>query len=162
MGFLCYLLLSTSILLSGTTVIDCGSATDSNFFGGSIFSIPTLPGDQTGRYDAARTGFTYTIPVVDTLPYILTLRFVEPSVRSVGQRIFSVFVNNQPVLMGLDLYAEAGFGHPTSRSFLVVGSAGMLVIRFVTSVRSALVSSIELTPLFEYAPPVDPADLAPQ
>lgn len=151
-----FLLLST--LSAETTRIDCGSPTDSNFSPapGFTFAVPVAAGDQTGRYDALKTGFAYSIPVVDGMPYIVTLRFLEPSVQAVGQRVFSVAINNQIVVDKIDLFMEAGFQKPLSSSFVAVGSSGALVIRFSTQIRSAVISAIEITPLFEYAPIPDP------
>jgi len=145
--------LLTVALFAETTIIDCGSASDSNFTGGLTFTVP-VPGDSTGRYDALQTGFSYRIQVVDKQAYLVTLGFIEPSVQAAGQRIFSVSINNQPVIVNLDLFADVGFQKPTSRSFVAVGSAGALVIAFTTQKRSAVISSIEVKPLAGDSTPV--------
>lgn len=153
------LFLFAALLSAETTIIDCGSATDSNFTGGLTFAVPAT-GDQTGRYDALKTGMAYTVPVVDGMPYIVTLRFLEPSVQSAGQRVFSVAINNQIVVDKIDLFVEAGFQKPIARSFVAVGSSGALVIRFTTQFRSAVISAIEITPLSDVLPSVTTVPLS--
>ncbi len=132
-------------------VIDCGSATDANFSGGIVHTIPAPPpevADATLRYG---TTFTYTIstPGLDSVPYRVILRFIEPSVQGVGQRVFSVAVNNHPVIDRLDLVAEAGYLKPLARSFVVFPGGGEVNLKlvFTTQVRYAVVSSIEVTPM---------------
>lgn len=129
------------------TIIDAGSDGDRNFAGGTKYIIAPTPDvvDVTLRYGA----FTYEFPAHNEWPYVLTLRFIEPTVQSPGQRVFSVRVNNQLVLDRLDLVAEAGYLKPLSRSVLVMGADNRLVIKFEVQVRSAVISSIEITPLFQ-------------
>jgi hypothetical protein len=137
-------------LSAATTIIDCGSASDSNFTGGTVYVFPALPpgtNDTTLRYDAFQTGFTYRIPATEA--QIVTLRFIDPSVSVIGGRVFSVFSNNQPVLQGLDIVAEAGPLKPLSRTLVLYPSDGWISLTFRTSVRSAVVSSIEYRPLLD-------------
>ncbi len=150
-------------LTAATQIIDCGSASDFNFLSGAPFTIATpgsLP-DATLRYGGS---FSYSIPV-DNIPYVLTFRFVEPCGPGAGcsavvngprQRVFSVTANSQVVLPDLDLYAVAltppgttGALVPVSRSVVAMGSDKLLRIGFLASVRTAVVSAIEITPLFE-------------
>lgn len=138
--FLCSLL--------SAQVIDAGSATDSGFTGGAVWLIPQAllpPGttDATLRFGA---DFTYRIPCSKRV-YVVTFQFIEPTVQAIGQRVFSVSVNNQTVLDRLDLVAEAGYLRPVARSVLAMCSEGQLRIRFLAQVRSAVVSSIEVAPL---------------
>jgi hypothetical protein len=134
-----------------TTTIDSGSATDSNFSGGVAFTeIPlTPPGtnvtDLTLRYG---TNFSYSIPV-DNVPYVVTFHFLETTVAGPFQRTFSVSINNQPALQNFDMFAECGYMQPCSRSVIAVGADQVLNIVFTASVRNAMVSSIDFTPLFQ-------------
>src|SRR6185369_10382598 len=144
-------LLFCSVHSAETVIIDCGSAADSNFSGGVTWIIPQAllpPGttDTTLRYGAA---FSYRIPV-DNIPYVVTFRFIEPTVQVRGQRIFSVRINNQVVVDRIDLIAEAGYLKSLSRSIVVMGSDESLNICFETQMRSAVVSSIEITQFYEW------------
>jgi len=144
-------LLFCSALTAETVIIDCGSPADSNFTGGATWLIPQgliPPGttDTTLRYGAA---FSYRVPVYN-IPYVVTFRFIEPTVQVRGQRIFSVRINNQVVIDRIDLVAEAGYLKPISRSVVVMGSDEALNISFETQVRSAVASSIEITQFYEW------------
>src|SRR5258708_3993462 len=105
-----WLLISLLILplSAATTIIDCGSASDSGFTASSAWMIPVSlipPGtiDVTLRYGPA---FAYKIAVDG--PQQMTLRFVEPTYQITGQRLFSVSVNNQSIFTDIDLVANAG------------------------------------------------------
>ncbi len=149
----------TPLVLATTTTIDCGSATDSNFTGGQAFTaVPlTPPGtlDLTLRYGSQ---FSYSIPAAN-VPYVITFHFLEPcgaaggcsgAVTGPGQRLFSVAVNDQPLLPTLDIYALAGGALiPITRSVIAVGADQTLNIRFTATVRTAVVSAIDFTPLFQ-------------
>ncbi len=141
-------------LSAQTTIIDSGSATDSNFTGGTAFTMPNPPAgvtDATMRFTASGAStFSYDVPCHLDWPYSVKLYFLEPNQTAVGQRIFTVRINNQVVLDHLDLIAEGGLGKMLSRSVVVMGADdGQLHIRFETNKRSAVVSSIEFTPLFQ-------------
>ena len=64
------------------------------------------------------------------------------------QRLFSVSINDQPVLVNFDVFAAAGYLTPIQRSFVAVPNNGQLVIAFSASVRNAVISSIQVSPLF--------------
>lgn len=141
-------------LIAASTVIDCGSASDSNFLAwppSTAWTFSSLPPAALANPAFASMRYaptvTYRIPVTPFIPYILVLRFIEPSYQTMGQRRFSVSVNNQTVLDSLDLVAEAGaWLLPVLRSVVVVSAEGPLVITFTSSIpgRNAVVSSIEL------------------
>jgi hypothetical protein len=149
---------------AAAAVIDCGSATDSNFTGGSAFTIANPPAglaDTTLRYGQQ---FSYSIPVVDGQPYVVRFVFVEPcgacsagNITGPGQRIFSVLVNDQPVLPNLDLWAVSAEPPGTTsaalvsivRSVTVMPASGVINITFIGIVRTAVVSEIDITPLFQ-------------
>jgi hypothetical protein len=139
-------------ILGGTTAltIDCGSSTDAYYVGGLPWVIPQgilPPGttDATIRYGAS---FVYPIPAGSTgTPYLVTLHFIEPTVASVGQRVFSVYANDQPIIDRLDLVAAVGYLKPMARAFVVASSDGYIKLRFTGQVRTALVASIEIAPL---------------
>lgn len=154
-GRLARLLFVATCCFGAAQSIDCGSATDTGFSagtwpapGGSIaYTIPNPPAatDPTLRYCVA---CSYTISATEGQPYLLTLNFIEPTVQAAGQRVFSVSVNDQPMLIDFDVFAAAGFLTQIQRSFVVVPNNAQLVITFAASVRNAVISSIQVSPLF--------------
>lgn len=129
--------------------IDCGSATDANFTGGSAFTIAGASGDATLRFGV----FKYAIPVPSG-QYDVKLFFRETgTVSAIGQRRFSMSINGQPVLVNYDLFAEAGL-NSIEKTF-PASSSGFIGIDFTYALRSAIVSRIEVTP--KPQPPTNPA-----
>jgi hypothetical protein len=132
------LFLLTLPLAAATVAIDSGAAADQYFTGGAAFTTSTCPGDSTVRYGA----FSYHIPV-EPGAYLVTLNLCETgTVSAKGQRVFSVKLNGQTVLDRLDLFAVAGLA-PKSFPF-TAGSSGFIDIDFSYSVKSAMVSSIQI------------------
>ncbi len=165
-GRLARLFLLAASCFGAVSSIDCGSAADTGFSAGTwpdpggtlAYMIPVTPpgtiADTTLRYCVS---CTYTIPTGDTGPYIVTLNFIEPTVLAAGQRVFSVSINDQPVLVNFDVFAAAGYLTPVQRSFVVFPAVrpgialtanAQLVIAFSASVRNAVISSIQASPLF--------------
>lgn len=162
-GRLARLFLLASSLFAAVQSIDCGGPTDSGFSagtwpapGGTIaYTIPVNPPgtvtDVTLRYCVS---CSYTIPTTEGQPYLVTLTFVEPTVQAAGQRVFSVWINDQPALRDFDVYAAAlaetgqGYLAQIQRSFVMVPNNAQLVITFSASVRNAVISSIQVSPLF--------------
>jgi len=151
--------------LAAAQTIDCGGPGDTGFSagvwpapGGTIaYTIPNPPTavtDPTLRYCVS---CSYTIPTTEGQPYLVTLTFVEPSVAGPFQRVFSVSINDQPVLLNFDLFTAAlvqtgaGYLSQIQRSFVVVPNNAQLVIAFSASVRNAVISSITVSPLFVLA-----------
>jgi hypothetical protein len=112
--------------------------------GGSEFSVQTAPpGYEFMHYGSS---FSTTIEVPPGI-YVLTLRFIEPTVKTVGSRVFDVAINDQPVLSRFDVFARAGFMQPIERAFVVVVKTKTLAVDFTASVRSAIVSGIQVAPV---------------
>ena len=138
------LFLFPSLLFSQPISIDCGSSSD-QFFSpvpGLVTSVitPGATGDLTIRYGA----FRYDIPTTPGL-YDVTLYLRETgTVSGPGQRSFSVSINGQPVIVSFDLFADSGLNQ-TTRTF-TASSSGFIGINFTYSLRSAIVSRIEVTP----------------
>lgn len=136
--------------------IHCGSVGDIAYVaGGASWLIPEAlqpPGstDVTLRFSYAPVNsFTYRLPVWN-IPYVVTFGFMEPTVHNIGERVFSVRINNQLVFDRLDLVREAGYMTAFSRSVVAVGADTLLTIQFDSVVRGAVVSSIEVIPLSLY------------
>jgi Malectin domain len=144
---------------AATITVDCGSATDSNFTGGSPFTIiPLVPpgtGDLTLRYGQT---FSYTFPA-DNIPYIVTFQFLEPcggsncsagQITAAGQRVFSVTINDEIKLPAFDVFAAAGGSlMAINRSVIAVAADKTLRIVFTSQIRTAVVSSIAFRPLYD-------------
>lgn len=154
MKFLAFLL--SFPLFGASLVIDSGSSADRHFIGGTAFPSGDTT-DTTLRFGT----FQYRIPAVDGVPYIVRFNFFEPSPLP-PTRVFSITINDQLVYpritMGpgplLPNGTPVGPPMPFSRSVIVMSSEGMLNISFQTIVRSAVVSSIEvseLTPQLAFA-----------
>jgi hypothetical protein len=137
-------------LFAVQTTIDCGSATDSNFTGGTAYTAVAVapPGtvvDLTVRYGPQ---FSYTFPAAN-VAYVVTFHFLETTVQGPGQRVFSVSVNNQEIITNLDVFATAGFMTPMTRSAVVFAADQLLTVTFTASVRNAMVAAIDFNPLFQ-------------
>lgn len=140
-------------LLAATVSIDAGAPSDQFFTGGAAFTItyPGVTGDTTVRYGA----FQYHIPTGPGAQ-LVTLNFRETgTVTAKFQRVFSVKLNGLLVIDRLDLFAAAGLELKTL-GFVTVASAGFVDIDFSYSVKSALISSIEVKPLTDEFP-ISPA-----
>ncbi len=108
--------------------------------------LPILPpgtSDMTMRYGPQ---FTYHIQVAAPGTYTVLLNFVEPTVTGPGQRVFSVWANDQPILQDLDLYAESGYMVPTARAASISIAGTDLYLMFSASIRNAVISSIAVSP----------------
>jgi hypothetical protein len=102
------------------------------------------------------TQFTYSFnlaPATGPQLYFVTLSFIEPCtpascggwIAAAGQRVFSVFANDQPIVWNLDLFAESGALVPTVRAAVIAVSGQTLNLRFVASVRNAVISAIAIS-----------------
>ncbi|XP_063674081.1 malectin-like isoform X2 [Bolinopsis microptera] len=63
---------------------------------------------QTERY--YHDSFGYDIPISKNGNYVLNLKFSEVYFRSPNQKVFDIKMNNQPVIVGLDIFNKVGFG----------------------------------------------------
>lgn len=143
-----------SILTGQSRVIDCGSPSDVFFSGGLPYTIPgpTLP-DQTVRFG---NSFSYHLPASGDVTVKLT--FFEPNQTTLGARIFSVSINDAPVIQNVDLVAASGGGLvPYTQTFPATARNGLIDIVFTTQVRSAVISSIEIVAA-PVLPPVQAVD----
>ena len=135
---------------SGGGVV-AGYSSDQYFTGGTAYqaTIP-LPAGMADYLKTSRGGnFSYKFPVTDG-NYTISLRFVENSsaVTARGQRVFSVSINGATVLPALDIFAAAGINQEYVQTFTTLASGGNgITVQFVTSVRNAVVSAIDVVPI---------------
>lgn len=152
-------LLLCSALAAQSILVIPGSSTDAGYSGGTTaYTIPqfvAFPALPPGTNSTLRYGvnFTYSLQVPVAGMYVLMLGFAEPTVQWPGQRVFSVWANDQPILQNLDVFAEVGYAKPLVKA-AVVYIPGQLTLSFVASVRNAIVSLIVLTGVGIGDPPV--------
>lgn len=137
-----------SVLLGQTVSIDAGGPGDTGYSANtSIYTIPvsqqssiTGTTDFTLRYGQSIT-YTITVPIAGI--YVIMLSFMEPGYSTVGQRVFSVTGNDQPLLQNIDVFAEAGLLVPLVKSSLLyIQSKLILTLNNPTPGHNAIISSI--------------------
>jgi len=97
---------------------------------------------QTERYHYENFG--YNIPIHKNGDYVLNLKFSEVYFRTANQKVFDVLLNDQPVVVGIDIYSKVGYGtaHDEYVSFkiqddsLLIGDyklafSGNLAVQFI-------------------------------
>lgn len=91
--------------------------------------------------------FSYRLPV-PAGKYKVTLKFAETYLNGPGLRVFDVMLNGNTVLGHFDLFKEAGgMDKAIDRTFDVTqADAGILEIRFKSSVQNAKICAIEIVP----------------
>ena len=102
--------------------------------------------DDPQLYKYFRRGdFSYDIPLPDG-SYDMTLGFLEPDEDVVvGERVFDVIANGQPLLRTFDVLQEAGAARTAvTRTFPVDVAGGRLVLEFDPVGGEALVSTIKI------------------
>ncbi|XP_072958003.1 kinesin-like protein KIN-14R [Typha angustifolia] len=118
----------------------CGSmeyAKDNFYTGGDIITTDAIVGGGKGHqlYQSARLGnFSYVLKNLEAGDYLIDLHFAEIIVTDgpPGMRIFDVYVQEEKVISGLDIYAKVGGNQPLVVSDLraSVVKTGGLSIRF--------------------------------
>ncbi|KAJ8424329.1 hypothetical protein Cgig2_003524 [Carnegiea gigantea] len=102
----------TEVVLGGINYLE-----DNCFDGGDVIrNVDDIPGcEGSALYQTARVGdFLYNFRFLEPGRYIIDLHFTEivytngPS----GMRVFDVFLQDEKVISGLDIYARAGANQP--------------------------------------------------
>ncbi|NAS13037.1 malectin domain-containing carbohydrate-binding protein [Poritiphilus flavus] len=105
--------------------------------------------DQDELYRSGRTatqnlgGFQYAIPV-DNGTYEIKLHFAEIYWTGSGQRVFSVEVEGNPILLDFDITAEVGARHAVIKTANTSVTDGLLNIEFSANVNRPLLSALEI------------------
>jgi len=118
--------------------------TDTDFTTGSgVYHNSAIPNSvySTERY-GSNFSYNFSVPNAD---YTVELQFEEIYFHAPNKRVFSVSINNQPVITNLDLFQQKGYGVPYTASFPVTVSNGKLPIHFTSSVNNAKISAIQIT-----------------
>lgn len=137
----------------GPSVTDLAGSwnADSLSTGGASFAYnpPSVP---SPIYNTVRYGplFQYNVPTIPGKVKV-RLHFIELStaITTAGLRSFDVLLDGTPTLTDFDIYGEVGFGKSLVKEFTVT-TTGLLKIAFVTKVRSAMVSAIEVLPVASF------------
>jgi hypothetical protein len=87
--------------------------------------------DDDPLYRSMRQGMSaYRFDVAEAGLYRVDLRFAEIAANRAGARLFTVSIEGQPVLVNLDVYAQAGANAAFDRSFVVEVTDGTLDVEF--------------------------------
>lgn len=115
--------------------------------------IPPAGADDGRLYTGERHGtFQYAIPVPNGM-YRVNLYFWEfwwsrlgSGGGKIGDRVFDVFCNFQPLLQRFDILAEAPENNVVMKSFggLMPDAQGRLVLSFVPHANRAMINAIEV------------------
>jgi hypothetical protein len=120
---------------------------DTGFIGGATYTTTaTTAGTADSKlYQSERHGnFSYAIPV-NNGDYLVTLRFAEISLSSIGERVFDVEIEGALVIDNLDLIARVGKNTAYDVVVSVHVTDGVLNVAFRSAVGSAKVSAIEVS-----------------
>jgi hypothetical protein len=121
---------------------------DTRFSGGNTYTTSAAIAGTAddALYQSERYGnFSYTIPVANG-DYVVTLKFAEIYWTRVGQRVFNVFIGQEPVLRNVDIVARVGPSTAYDASVPAHVSNGVLTIRFQSVVDNAKVSALVVEP----------------
>lgn len=89
----------------------------------------------------------YDFPIANG-QYTVVLHFAEIAFSAVGQRVFDVALENNPVLTKYDIFAKAGANTATTETFPVTVSDGVLNVNFTSlnpgNIENPKISAIEV------------------
>jgi len=121
--------------------IDCGSATDTAFLGGSPYADASMGGPPLNalRYG---TRFSYRIAAPPGV-YLVKLSFVEPNATAAGRRLFTVTINGQ-TSDAIDIFKEVGLKKEHILMPTAISYWGFVKIDFAGVIGNAVVTQIQL------------------
>ncbi len=117
---------------------------DQYFTGGATKStaVPIKGTQDVSLYQTERYGnFSYAI-LLPNGNYDVTLKFVENTYSSKGQRVFNVYWGGYKVIGGLDIFSVAGKNTALDITFTVNVLNGILPLKFVPRIGDAQISGI--------------------
>jgi hypothetical protein len=111
------------------------------FLNNAVAGTDNDPIYQTIRFNLR--GYRFTAP---NGKYKVTLRFVEPSYKEAGKRVFGVKLQDRPVIEHLDIFAAAGQFKALNKTFPNIAvTDGVLRIDFISEVEYPCIAAIEVT-----------------
>lgn len=114
--------------------------------------------DEDALYSTYRWGrrFGYSIPIDDGTYYV-RFYFTEPTAKP-GRRVFNVFAEGRLRLSNVDVSRQRGTRRAMMRGFDVAVGDERLNLTFKASTGKALVSAIEIIPIYSPDPPNPPEE----
>ncbi len=98
------------------------------------------------RYSISSSGYRYFFDCPPGV-YETTLLEAETYWTATNQRVLNIYIEGQPMLTNLDLYAEAGGNIPTNLMFTNIVSDGQLEVLLTPTVDNARCSAIQVRKL---------------
>lgn len=111
--------------------------------GATDYTVPglTIPEAQM----SFGMSMSFATAVAENGVYEVLLTFLEPNASGPGVRMFSVAINDAPVLQNIDLFAEAGLQQVFRRAAWIVVVDGQVRVDLrSTSGRPAVISNISI------------------
>jgi hypothetical protein len=113
--------------------------------------VPADPANPTaiGLYSTLRFGsvLAYSASVNQGTAYLVRIHLCEPNVQIARGRLFDVVIDGVRVMANIDPFAEAGLQRPYARTVVVEAVEPLMTITLSASVRSAVISGLEIVPL---------------
>lgn len=102
-----------------------------------------------GLYSTLRFGtvLSYSVAVNVGTAYLVRVHIIEPNVSTVRGRVFDVVIDGIRVMPNIDPFFESGFQRPYARTVVVEAIESTMAIVISSSVRSAVISGLEIVPL---------------
>ena len=97
--------------------------------------------------------FRYDVPVPRAGAYTVKLHFAETYHKTVGQRIFDVWIGGLLYIAGLDIVAEVGYDTALVTSTVVQVTSPLVSIEFVAKTENPKICGIEVIEVSNYVPP---------
>ena len=119
-------------------------AADAGASGGRTYttSDPISGTADDALYQSERWGtFAYAVPV-EPGTYEVTFQFAEVYFAAPGKRVFSVTAEGEPIVQGLDLFAEAGHDAAYDVTETVTVTDGALDLAFSATVNNAKLAAV--------------------
>ncbi len=91
--------------------------------------------------------YEFKTPTNQNLPngvYWVRIHFAENFFSRSGQRVNDIYLENNPVLMGFDIFKEVGFKHALVKDFIVPVSDGTLNLEVKSQVNRPAISGVEI------------------
>ncbi len=94
-------------------------------------------------YKTANEGITFYRQRLKNGAYKVKLLFAEPTIKTIGSRVFEIYVNGKPLIQNLDIYKEVGTGSPLEKVFTGVQvEDNLLELYFFASAGSSIIHGI--------------------
>jgi len=113
--------------------------------GGSIkiTNYISVSNEYANLYKNANEGITFYRQRLKSGVYKIKLLFAEPTIKTIGGRVFDVYVNGKLLVENLDIYKEVGTGSPLEKVFTGVQvEDNLLELYFFAKAGSSIIHGI--------------------